>query len=380
MSTMQHSPLYKNILLSNLEIELYSPRSRKIVLLNILLYVSSAVLGFFTIYNFFFSSAYYIGLIDLLAFSGAIYSIIYIRMSGNIKRASYIATADIFLLMVALVYIVHGKDFTLIWTVFLPIFAIFINGSKKGLIITTVFYAIVFTLAYTGLGEWQNGTWNSASFSRLIAASVSLTLIAYFFEQSLEHAFLTLDEKRVSEENYIKTLEICSVTDPLTKLYNRRHLDSQFIQKFNKAKKNGSYFALFILDIDKFKDYNDTYGHKAGDDALVEVARVLQESMRREADSTFRLGGEEFCALFMADEHSKIIASVQNVRKNIRNLQIKHKKSEHEVLTASFGICTIHAFESEDLDKMYKIADDNLYLAKAKGRNTIVGEDIISTL
>lgn len=377
---MKQSPLYKNLLLSNLDIELYSPLSRKIVLLNILLYVSSSILGFFAFYNFFVAEAYYIGFIDLLAFIGAVYSTIYIRISGNIKRASIIATVDVFLLMLALVYFVQGKDFTLIWTAFLPIFIIFINGSRDGLIITTVFYIVVFSLAYNGLGEWQDGAWNSASFSRLIAASIGLTLITYFFEQSLEDAYLILDEKRELEEKYIESLEISSITDPLTKLYNRRHLDVQFHQKFHKAKENKNYFALFILDLDKFKDFNDTYGHKAGDDALFAVAKVLQESMRREADSTFRLGGEEFCALFMADEQSKIVASVQNVRKNIKNLHIKHEKSEEKVLTASFGVCTIENFDEENLDRMYKIADDNLYLAKAQGRNMVVGENTISTL
>jgi len=377
---MRYSSTYKNLLLSNLELEAYSPTARKVVLLNILLYVSSGILAFFSIYNIFYTYAYYIGMIDTLAILGAIYAIYDIRKYGDIKRASLIATADIFILMSVLVYLVEGKDFTLIWTIFLPIFAIFINGSKKGLLITIMFYIIVFSIAYSGLDIWQDGTWNNASFARLIMASLGLTLITYFFEHSLEHAYSTLQEKQDLEENYIKTLEKCSITDPLTGLYNRRHLAVQFKEKLIKAKQNGSYFALVLLDIDKFKEYNDSYGHMLGDEALVKVAKALQESMRREADSTFRVGGEEFCAIFMADEHSKIVTSIENIKSKIMNLDIKHLNSPFGMITASFGVCIVNEFDNVNLDKMYKIADDYLYEAKENGRNCVIGSEKISAL
>jgi len=375
---MKNSALYKNLLLSNLEFETYDPKTRKIVLLNILLYVSSSLLAFFIVYNFFYSLAYYIGVIDILAFGGAAYAIYDIRVNADIKRASLIATADIFLLMCALVFFVQGEDFTLIWTVFLPLFAIFINGSRLGVLITIFFYSIIFTMAYHGIGIWENGTWNSASFARLIAASLGLTLITYFFEQSLENAYATLLDKQLLEKKYVKNLEVCSITDHLTGLYNRRHLDVQFKQKLSKAKEYNSYFVLFILDLDKFKEYNDTYGHLAGDEALQYVAKVLQRTMQREADSTFRIGGEEFCTLFIANEHSKIIQSIQNVKESIAKLAITHSKCEHKVLTASIGVCIINSYEGIDLDKMYKVADDNLYIAKDQGRNCIIGDDKIS--
>ena len=377
---MKQSALYKNLLLSNLELEAYDPKTRKIVLLNILLYVSSSLLAFFTVYNFFYSQAYYIGIIDFVAFLGATYAIYDIRVNADIKRASLVATTDVFLLMCALVFFVQGKDFTLIWTVFLPLFAIFINGSRVGVLVTIFFYAIIFTMAYHGIGVWEDGVWNSASFARLIAASLGLTLITYFFEQSLENAYSTLQEKQELEKEYIKNLEVCSITDPLTGLYNRRYLDVQFKQKFKKAKENSSYFILFILDLDKFKEYNDTYGHLAGDDALQSVAKVLQSTMQREADSTFRVGGEEFCTLFIANEHEKVIKSIENVKESIFNLSITHSKSQYSVLTASIGVCIINTYENMDLDKMYKIADDNLYVAKKECRNCIIGADKISTL
>lgn len=377
---MKNSLLYRNLLLSNLELKDYDPLSRKVVLLNILLYISVVLLGFFVAYNFFLSHAHLLALIDGVALFGALFAIVDIRKTANITRASFIATLDVFALMLVLVDVMQGKDFTLIWTVFLPIFTIFINGSRVGLIISTIFYAIVFVLAYKGIDIWQDGAWNMASYVRFVAVSIGLTLITYLFEQSLERAYKSLQESRDLEEIYVESLKTYSITDPLTGLYNRRHLNEQFEQKVAKAKKNGSYFAFFILDIDKFKEYNDTYGHMMGDGALQKVADVLKQSMRRESDSTFRIGGEEFCALFMADEHEKIITSVKNVQQKINALAIEHEKSEFSILTASFGVCISNTYEAISLDKMYKIADENLYKAKKSGRNCIMGAESISAL
>ena len=376
-SKMQNSTLYKNLLQSNLELDANDPISRKLVLLNILLYVSGTILAFFVFYNL-QQGAYLIAFIDFIIASSILYAGIDIRKTASIKRASLISTASVFLLMLSLVYFVQGANFTLIWTVFLPIFAIFINGSKRGLIITAIFYMAIFTIAYQGLGVWLDGAWTSASFARLIMASLGLTFITYFFEQSLENAHKALMKSHKLEEQYIKTLEQCSITDPLTTLYNRRHLAAKFKEKFAQAKEKGSYFSLTILDIDKFKEYNDTYGHQAGDEALVALSAALKESLRRESDSIFRLGGEELCILLAADEKNKLIQSLKRVKEKIAELEIEHIKSEHKILSASFGVSIIHEYQNMNFDKMYQEADINLYKAKENGRNIIVGAEIIS--
>ncbi|QSZ41538.1 diguanylate cyclase [Sulfurimonas aquatica] len=377
---MNKIDLYNELLLSGIKIKAYSPLARKLILINMLLYISAVLLCFFTIYNVFIASNLYLGVVDGVALVGIIYAYFDIRISKTLKRASIVATVNMFVFMSMLVYIFQGKDFTLIWTVFLPLFAIFINGSRAGLIISTLFYMIIFTLAYTGLGEWQDGMWNKESFSRLIAASIGLTLITYFFEKSLENAYEALSENRNIEQQYMHKLEITAVTDPLTKLFNRRHLLEHFDIKFNHAKENRTYFVMFILDLDHFKEYNDTYGHIAGDEALKAIAQVLQNGMRREADSTFRLGGEEFCGLFITNEMSKVNTTIENIRESIELLNIEHEEAKENTLTASFGVCVINEYKTKSFDKMYKIADDALYKAKECGRNCVIGADVISTL
>ena len=377
---MNLSNFFKNVFLSGIEVDGYDPIIRKLFLVNILLLMGIIFLLFFTIYNLFISTTYDLAFIDLIALSISIFGFIDLRKNQKLQRASTIATLNAFGLMLTLVYFAEGRDFTLIWTVFVPIFAIFINGSKKGILITALFYIIVFVITYNGIDEWQNGTWNFASYVRLVAASLGLTFIAYFFERSFERAYKELAESKKIKERYIAELEHSSITDPLTQLYNRRYLDVQFDEQFDKAKKNGSLFAFFILDVDYFKKYNDTYGHKAGDEALQKIASVLKEAMKRDSDSVFRVGGEEFCGLLMADTQEKIVGSIENLRKCIRDLNLVHTQNEHQFITVSIGVCMIHSFETKDLDKMYKIADDALYVAKEDGRNCMRGAEIISTL
>lgn len=373
--------LYEGLLYSNMEFDEYSPQRRKVVLINILLIISGVILFTFTIYNYLISQNIKLFLIDFLS-SLAVIAIFYdLRIFHNIQRSAFVTTLLVFSLMIAIVYFVEGKDFTLVWSVFFPIFAIFINGSEKGFLITTVFYAIVFYLTYQGIGVWQDGLWNAASYWRFVVASVGISIVVYFFEMSFDKAYEMLEHNRKKEQQYIETLEEYSITDPLTKLYNRRYLNMQFGKMFQKAKKHKSYFAFYIFDLDFFKQYNDTFGHIAGDTALKRIAWTLTHNVfKRDVDYIFRLGGEEFCGILIADELSNIQHALYNAKQAIEDLQLSHPHGAKDVLTASFGVAIIHSFEVEDFDKMYKIADRALYEAKARGRNCIVGESEVSTL
>lgn len=379
--TGKRAKLYQQFLCSNIEFDEYSAGMRKVVLVNILLIISGLILLTFSMYNIFIHLNIALFLVDFIAFLVNIFIFYDLRNKQNIKRASLMTTLAIFTMMLSVVYFGQGENFTLVWTVFFPIFAIFLNGSKRGMFIAIVFYVMVFYITYQGLNLWQNGLWNEASYVRFVVASIGITIIVFFFEISFEKANIVLEKIRKKEQNYIEMLEEYAITDPLTHVYNRRYLVIQFDKLFKKAKKHNSYFALYIFDIDFFKQYNDTFGHIAGDTALQNITQKLNEDVfKRDVDYIFRLGGEEFCGLLISDELIKIQQIIEKARKAIESLQIKHPKNPFEVVTASFGVCVINNFEEKDFDKMYKIADAALYEAKEKGRNSIVGAEQISTL
>ena len=168
-----------------------------------------------------------------------------------------------------------------------------------------------------------------------------------------------------------KHIEHLSITDELTQLYNRRFFNIKIEEEINRAKRENTYFSFLIMDIDYFKQYNDTYGHQAGDLALEKVAYVLRKRTSRGSDFAFRLGGEEFGIITTLNKE-KVIEFANLIKDDIENLQIEHKASAiSKYLTTSIGIVSKKGDEISNSDILYKEADDCLYQAKGLGRNSI---------
>ena len=168
-----------------------------------------------------------------------------------------------------------------------------------------------------------------------------------------------------------KHIEHLSITDELTDLYNRRFFNIKIEEEINRAKREDNYFSFLIMDIDYFKQYNDTYGHQAGDLALEKVAYVLRKRTSRGSDFAFRLGGEEFGIITTLNKE-KVIEFANLIKDDIENLQIEHKASAiSKYLTTSIGIVSKKGDEISNSDILYKEADDCLYQAKGLGRNSI---------
>lgn len=168
-----------------------------------------------------------------------------------------------------------------------------------------------------------------------------------------------------------------SITDGLTSLYNRRHFNDITTSIIKDTFRTNKVFAFVLLDIDHFKKYNDTYGHQAGDNALIAVSDSLKNTFKRSNDSIFRLGGEEFGILIKANSKADILLLAHEAIKNIELLNIEHKEnSPKSVLTASFGLSIMLVDHNVGLDTIYKKTDDALYKAKNTGRNKIVHFEI----
>ena len=181
-----------------------------------------------------------------------------------------------------------------------------------------------------------------------------------------------------------KMLEKLSITDPLTKLYNRRYFNSTFDKELQQAKRNKKIFCLLSLDVDNFKLYNDTYGHQSGDSVLFKIAKILQKHMKRATDLAFRMGGEEFSAIYVVDNKKSAVDVAQKIRVAIEKKKIEHKtnSASSKYVTASFGLAFVDFSKNHDvkIDKseLYRFADTLLYKAKDSGRNVVITEEYIS--
>ncbi len=169
-----------------------------------------------------------------------------------------------------------------------------------------------------------------------------------------------------------KFIEQISVTDSLTSLYNRRHFDTIFPKQFKIAKRNKSKLAFAMIDIDKFKQYNDIYGHQAGDETLRKVASAIKSTLNRADDYAFRLGGEEFGMLYKAENSENAVVVAEKARINVENLKIEHRgNSAKPFVTISIGVSVIFPSTNLTIEDIYKLTDNALYDAKENGRNLI---------
>ena len=167
-----------------------------------------------------------------------------------------------------------------------------------------------------------------------------------------------------------KRIEKISITDGLTNLYNRRYFNMTLPEKLDESKNKNSYIGFIIFDVDHFKQYNDTYGHQAGDDVLIALGSTIKKSTG-EGNIAFRLGGEEFGVIFFDLDKKQSLEYANGIKDNIENLKIKHEKnSASDFITASMGLILLKD-EYLDIDEIYKKADEALYFAKENGRNQV---------
>jgi diguanylate cyclase (GGDEF)-like protein/PAS domain S-box-containing protein len=167
-----------------------------------------------------------------------------------------------------------------------------------------------------------------------------------------------------------KNIEELSITDPLTGLFNRRYFSHIIKEEMENGVKNHISLSFVLMDIDNFKKYNDNYGHHGGDEVLKSVSNRLQKEC--ENCNVFRLGGEEFGAIYTDLPREKALKLTEKLRKGIEELKIEHKfNEEFGTVTASFGLCFVKELGDNISDDLYRLADKALYKAKESGRNRV---------
>ncbi|MDQ7031632.1 MAG: diguanylate cyclase [Desulfonauticus sp.] len=171
--------------------------------------------------------------------------------------------------------------------------------------------------------------------------------------------------------NIYTQLEKSSFTDSLTQLPNRRSFNEVIQREFSNSQRNKTPLSVIMCDIDKFKLYNDTYGHQAGDVCLAKVAMVIKKSLNRPSDYCARYGGEEFIVV-LSTSFSGSLHVAERIRKNVEEMQIPHKKWFYKVVTISVGVASMEDTSGlTSYEEILKKADEALYMAKTRGRNQV---------
>lgn len=174
-------------------------------------------------------------------------------------------------------------------------------------------------------------------------------------------------------KQYRDHLENIAFIDGLTGIPNRRSFDQHIRAEWQRGVRSASELSLLLIDIDHFKQYNDTYGHQAGDACLAVVAKALSSSVHRPGDLVARYGGEEFVCILPATNIEGASAIGTTLREAVNYLKIPHKSSSVcNQVTISIGGASIMPDQSSDIGDLIGAADAMLYKAKSEGRDRVV--------
>ncbi len=206
---------------------------------------------------------------------------------------------------------------------------------------------------------WRHRAWIIGS----LIAALDATLIAFavLLTQQLR--------RRLAAEEELRQL---ARTDGLTGLNNRRSFEERADEEWRRAQRNGWALSMLLIDVDSFKGFNDLYGHSAGDDALIAVARSIAQSVRRPGDTAARYGGEEFAVLLPDTDLFGALRIAEKIRAAVQALGLRHVASTHHTLTVCLGVACTEGQAFATSRALVNAADEALYAAKDAGRNRVV--------
>ena len=171
-------------------------------------------------------------------------------------------------------------------------------------------------------------------------------------------------------------LKYLAATDPMTQLYNRRHFTQLSNQIIDLAKRDNQTISLIMLDIDRFKTINDTYGHQTGDEVIISLSHILKEQTKKE-DIICRYGGEEF-VIVLPDSNAEHAATVaEAIRTEVEKFRLETAEGSHVHFTISLGVSELALKKKNTLERALKDADEALYKAKESGRNNVCLSNLI---
>ena len=205
----------------------------------------------------------------------------------------------------------------------------------------------------------------------IVISGIKFPILLVVFYATIGKLFEFVEEKFLEKVSKIQRLERNSHLDELTRVKNRKGFNSELKKAIDNARRSHSELSIAIIDIDFFKQYNDSKGHPAGDLCLKNVAAILRSQCQRSIDNVCRIGGEEFALIMPVTSANQAICVVQNIQIALAKTCIEHPKSSiSDHVTVSVGIAEFGP--KDDFESIYQRADKAMYKAKVAGRDQYV--------
>lgn len=292
-------------------------------------------------------------------------SIFVLSLIINIKKVVELMLCAVLSLLCIYFALTGGNEgFAILWALVFPPAAMLLMELIYGISIGLFFEIFFIILFWTPLSSVV-----SVYYTQTFMMRFPMLYTAFFVLSFIAKYLITKHE--MAENNYIKTIESLSLTDQLTQIPNRRNFEERLTQEWNRAIRNREPISILFVDVDKFKNYNDTYGHLQGDEALKTVAKVFSTSLKRSVDFVARWGGEEFAVLLpnTAGDHAFTIAD--KIREQVSITEIPLADGGTTYITISTGISSLTPSLDSSVEDFINCADDALYTAKEEGRNRV---------
>lgn len=177
--------------------------------------------------------------------------------------------------------------------------------------------------------------------------------------------------RTIELEEKNEMLSQLSYKDELMGIGNRRYLDVFFEQALELASRNNLEIGVMMLDIDNFKEFNDSYGHIEGDECLRKIGKALKRCVHRKSDLLARYGGEEMVVVLQETSKESLLQVAENIRLEIYNMMLPNEKTKLGVVTVSIGVVLSKVRPRQTADELLQLSDEALYEAKANGKNRI---------
>ncbi|MCC8025527.1 MAG: GGDEF domain-containing protein [Clostridium sp.] len=281
------------------------------------------------------------------------------------RTKKYLAGSICMVLMLLVfftLYLAGGlvEGFAALWFCFYPLICFFILEIRLAIIFSAAGLAVLIAFLWTPLQNVLPPVYTQNFMLRFPFLYVGHFVFALALNGFYVYTYSRLQELR-------RKFEILSNQDGLTRLSNRTYLEGY---KRELLERGETFLWGMMLDVDFFKQYNDTFGHLAGDEVLKSVAGVITQSTEAETTVAVRYGGEEFLILLEKADKDKAVCLAETLRGKVRGLKIPHVAGGGYV-SVSIGISVQRVGGEGDFQRLLKAADDALYRAKLNGRNCI---------
>ena len=216
-------------------------------------------------------------------------------------------------------------------------------------------------LSLTGGGRFSVG-WYGARVYALVGSGTVLAVLIW----KVSRMYAALEEANAKLHEY-------AMLDGLTGIFNRRYFDERYPAELARAAQDRRPLSLLLIDVDRFKHYNDQWGHLRGDECLTSVARTLKDALLRPQDFVARYGDEEFVVVLPDCDEVAALNTGEALRTAVELLVLAPASAPNSHITVSIGAATLAAGNPSDADRLLAAADAALYRAKAAGRNCVSG-------